>query len=312
MEFFVDKVDERLICTACNKVMDNPVVVECGHSFCTSCMQQLLTKKRVVCPTCREPVSNDQVSPAGADLVEKLSKLSLHCTNQTSGCQTVTNLQAMDNHLETECEYRLVPCEHQGCEISVPYVELGAHMDTCDYRIVECKVCKICVPRKDMPAHQAVKRCFEQLNKRRRVTSARKISQDLREHRIDLVRDRHLTEQAERHLVKRHYGMDQSMKHRRAMSAGPVLMRSIESRVGSAVVVPHYSRNLRSAALDSCRDCTNKFTAGRRPSARRHSHAKVSDSNIMYNRLLCTSAINNFALFLFLHVCYHLSMTLHL
>ncbi len=278
MESFVDEVDESLLCPACSQVLDEPVVSECGHTFCTSCMQKLLTKKQAACPTCKEVFTNDQLSPAGVDLVEQLSKLSLHCKNQTSGCQTVTNLHEMEAHLGTACDYRLVPCEHKGCDFNVSYNDLGTHMDTCDYRIVECKVCKICVPRKDMAAHQAVKRCFEQLNKRRRVTSARRISQELREHRIDLVHDRHLTEQAERHLVKHHYGLDESMKHRRAMSAGPVLMRSIQSRVGSAAAVPHYSRNLKSAAaLDSCRDCTNKFTAGRRPSARRHSHAKVNN-----------------------------------
>lgn len=292
VESFVDEVDQSLLCQMCSKVLEEPMVADCGHSFCSPCMQKALTKKRVTCPTCRQVITNDQLSPAGDDLVEQLGKLSLHCKNQASGCETVTHLKEMDAHVGTECEYRLVPCEHKSCDSSVPLLKLESHMDTCDYRIVECKVCKTCVPRKDMPAHQAVKRCFEQLNKRRMVTSARRISQELREHRVDLVRDRHLTEQAERHLVKRHYGMDESSRHRRAVSAGPVLMRSIESRVGSAVV-PHYSRNLKSAALDSCRGCTNKFTAGRRPSARRHSHLKVGfNLRVSLYFLYCRAAEN--------------------
>ena len=276
VEKFVSEVDQGLICPLCTKVLEHPVVAQCGHTFCNSCLQKALSKKHATCPTCSEHFTSSQVSPASDELVEQLGRLSLHCNHQAAGCTTVKPLQEMEAHLQEECEYRLVECEHKGCEATVPFIELEDHMDSCDYRIVECKVCKVCVPRKDMPAHQAVKRCFEQLNKRRMVTSARRITQELREHRIDMVRDRHLTEQAERHLVKSHYGLDQSARHRRAMSAGPVLMRtSIQTRVGSASVVPHYSRNLKSAALESCRECTNKFTAGRRPSARRHSHLKV-------------------------------------
>lgn len=275
VESFVGEVDQDLLCQFCSKVLEEPVTSKCGHTFCSSCMEKALSKRRVMCPACREPVTKEELSQATDELVEQLGRLSLHCKNQGAGCKTVTHLQEMSTHLDSECGYRLVPCEHKGCEAKVAFIKLDDHMDICDYRIVECKVCKICVPRKDMPAHQAVKRCFEQLNKRRMVTSARRISQELREHRIDMVRDRHLTEQAERHLLSRHYGLGQSGMHRRAMSAGPVLMKSVQARVGSAIVVPHYSRNLRSAAIDSCRTCTNKFTAGRRPSARRHSHSKV-------------------------------------
>ena len=276
VEAFVGQVEQDLLCRFCAKVLEDPVVSACGHTFCNSCLQKALSKKYRACPECAKDLSTDQISPACNDLVEKLGKLSLYCKNQTSGCKAVTNLEDMDDHLGKECGYRLVKCEHKGCGSGVPYLDLETHMDTCEYRMVECKVCKVCLPRKDMPAHQAVKRCFEQLNKRRMVTSARRISQELREHRIDLVHQRHLTEQSERHLLRNHYAEDASMRHRRAMSAGPVLMRSsIQTRMGSAVVVPHYSRNLKSAALESCRDCTNKFTAGRRPSARRHSHSKV-------------------------------------
>ena len=277
VEAFVGQVDQDLLCPFCAKVLEDPVASACGHTFCNSCLQKTLSKRHGACPKCNKDLSTEQISPACNELVEQLSKLSLHCTNQTSGCKIVTNLEDMEDHLGKECEYRLMQCEHKGCDSEVPYLDLETHMDACDYRMVECKVCKACLPRKDMPAHQAVKRCFEQLNKRRMVTSARRISQELREHQIDLVRQRHLTEQSERHLLKNHYTEDASLRHRRAMSAGPVLMRSsIQTRVGSAAVVPHYSRNLKSAALDSCRGCTNKFTAGRRPSARRHSHSKVS------------------------------------
>lgn len=277
VEVFVDQVNNDLLCPFCTKVLEDPVASACGHTFCNPCLQKALSKKCKVCPKCDQDLTMVQITPACDKLIEELGRLSLHCKNQTVGCKTVANLEDMEDHLGRECQYRSVQCEYKGCESLVPTIDLQEHMDTCDYRMVECRVCKVCVPRKDMPAHQAVKRCFEQLNKRRMVSSARRISQELKEHRVDLLHQRHLTEQTERHLLRNHYAQDESLRHRRAVSAGPVLMRkSIETRIGSATVnVPHYSRNLKSATLDACRGCTNKFTAGRQPSARRHSHSKV-------------------------------------
>ena len=211
---------------------------------------------------------------ASEELVpQQLEKLNIHCKHHKSGCKSVIPCGKLAEHTTIECAFRLTACTHKGCKAQVPLNELDSHLEICDYRLVECKVCKVCVPRNDMPAHQVLKRCFEQLNKRRMVTSARRLSQELRVHREEMVHQQHLTDQAERRLVQDHYSRD-NPRRQRAMSAGPVLVRSITARVGSAIVVPHYSRNLRSAALESCRDCTNRFTAGRRPSARRHSHAK--------------------------------------
>lgn len=178
-----------------------------------------------------------------------------------------------------DCAFRPVQCEYKGCKAECPLKDLESHMEKCDYRLVECKVCKMCLPRKDMPAHQAIKRCFEQLNKRRMVTSARRLSQELKDHRLEMLHQRHLTDQEERRVLKEYYSRDfVPVPRRRTMSAGPVLLRSsIQARVGSALVVPHYSRNLKSATLESCRGCSNKFLSGRRPSAQRHTHSKVSE-----------------------------------
>ena len=276
---FEGEVDEELLCLFCNKVIETPSTSTCGHVFCAKCLLKAAGKK-MRCPTCGEVLS--QIAE-GADkevekqLADRLGKLSIHCTNQSNGCKAVLPWQDLDRHAVKDCEYRLVPCENKGCEESCPLIRLEQHMENCDHRIVECKVCKFRASRKDMPAHQAVKRCFEELNKRKRVNSARKLSSELKEHRLEMLHRRHQTEQAERRIEKDHYFPS---PHRRAMSAGPVLLRakSVEARVGSAlVVVPHYSRNLRSAAvMDSCRGCSNKFLSGRRPSARKHSHSKVN------------------------------------
>ena len=290
---FQSDVDKGLLCPFCGQVLEDPVTGKCGHVFCRGCLQGAFTENYHECPTCQKDIlSTSETMEVSDELMEKLGKLSLQCK---SGCETVVGYNQLTEHLQKECIFRPVPCEHKGCTETTPFKDLESHMEKCDHRLVECKVCKVCLPRKDMSAHQAIKRCFEELNKRRMVKSAHRLSQELREHRIEMVQQRHLTEQAERALVRQHYFQGPRLK--RAMSAGPVLMRSsIQSRVGSAVVVPHYSRNLRSAAIESCLDCTNRFTHGRQPSARRHSHVNVSQQIYPYSIIKIIYSIHTITL----------------
>lgn len=272
---FEGEVDKGLVCALCSKVFESPVVSKCGHAFCSDCMRQA-AQKQLDCPTCGGAlVQAKRTIPS--ELAGELEKLSIHCEHRSDGCEAVVSLKRLPEHATKECAFRQVPCQNRGCTASCALNELELHMEKCDYRTVECKVCKTRTAYKDMAAHQAVKRCYEQLNKRRMVSSARRLSQELREHRAEMQHQRHLTDQAERRLLREHYGQEVTTPRRRTMSAGPVLMRtSVQARVGSAIVVPHYSRNLKSAAMETCRGCSNKFLSGRRPSARRHSHSKVS------------------------------------
>ena len=273
---FEEDVEEGFICPLCSKVLESPVTVTCRHTFCSPCAQSA-QKRGIDCPKCSAELKGE-FKKVSSDLVDKLGKLTIRCEHYSSGCEAVVPFEKLPEHSAKDCVFRLVRCENKGCKAECPHRDLESHMEKCDYRLVECKVCKICLPRKDMPAHQAIKRCFEQLNKRRMVTSARRLSQELKDHRVEMLHQRHLTDQEERRMVREHYSKDFVPPQRqRAMSAGPILIRSsIQARVGSAMVVPHYSRNLKSATLDSCRQCSNRFLSGRRPSAQRHTHSKVS------------------------------------
>ena len=276
LDRFEGSIEDGLICPLCSKVLQDPIVAECGHAFCSNCFQ-----KKKTCTKCKAKTAESTEVPD--ELLERLGKLSIHCAHYSEGCATIVAFQELKKHNAEECVFRTVSCQHRGCSFQCSHKDLESHMEKCDHRLVECKVCKACVARKDMPAHQAVKRCFELLNKRKRVQSARKFSQGLRDHRVEMLHRRHLTDQAERRIVKEHYEKDSLPQRRRAMSAGPVLLRgSIQTRVGSDTLVPHYSRNLKSAVLETCQGCSNRFLSGRRPSARRHTHVNVSYSFITW------------------------------
>lgn len=278
----VDKVlgsvEDELLCCICKQLLEAPTTSECGHLCCSSCVESAREKQaRMICYRCGRRVRNSAKEPdVPISLVKKLENFSVRCT---LGCEAVLTMKLLREHTTKECERRVINCVNRGCNYRCPVNELDEHLPKCDYRLVRCDVCRVCVVSRDMPAHQAVKRCYEQQLKRRRVQSARKLSQELREHRADMLQEKHLTEQAERRLVRDHYSLQKtnSTDRKRAQSAGPVLIRSVESRVGSAMIVQRYSRNISVASTPiSCWTCEGKFLAGRRPSARRHSHSKVS------------------------------------
>lgn len=274
----VGDVGDELLCAGCNQLLYQPKVSNCGHYVCSNCLEKVTTKTKPRCLTCRQPLSqSSDVSEVPDELSKKLGAVSVQCI---LGCEVVVQLSELAEHTESECEYRIVRCVNRGCSQQCPVRNLDAHLLQCDFRLIRCEVCGACIAKRDMAAHQAVKRCYEQQLKRKRVTSARRFSQELKEHRVDIDQERHLTDQAERKLVRDHYERQKTdfLQRRRTQSAGPLsLTRSIEARVGSALIVPRYSRNLSVATATplSCFGCENKFLSGRRPSARSHSHAKV-------------------------------------
>ena len=192
---FEGEVDEDLMCLLCKKVLEEPTSSECGHLFCRECLLSA-SGKRMGCPNCGQALKKHSPTAGGGEeeaLAERLGKMSIRCTHKSAGCTETVPLTELVRHADSECDYRPVRCENTGCGISCPHSALEDHMDRCDHRIVECKVCKARLPRKDMPAHQAVRRCFEELNKRHRVTSARQIKSELRDHRMAMLHRRHQT-----------------------------------------------------------------------------------------------------------------------
>ncbi|XP_043534135.1 zinc-binding protein A33-like isoform X2 [Chiloscyllium plagiosum] len=71
---------EEAICPICLDFFTNPVILDCGHNFCRSCITQSWGKKEInSCPECREEFTerNFRVNRALANLAEKTRKLKL-------------------------------------------------------------------------------------------------------------------------------------------------------------------------------------------------------------------------------------------
>ena len=96
---------EVLECPVCCELYDDqnicPRILSCGHSFCTGCLERLLTQaadNKILCPTCRNEVN---VPPAGvAGLPKNFALLN------------ITNANVTPQHEEAvECLYTCESCD---------------------------------------------------------------------------------------------------------------------------------------------------------------------------------------------------------
>uniref|UniRef100_A0A8C1Z8J0 Tripartite motif-containing protein 16-like n=1 Tax=Cyprinus carpio TaxID=7962 RepID=A0A8C1Z8J0_CYPCA len=66
---------DELLCTVCLDLLKDPVTIQCGHSYCKSCIKNCWDQKRVYsCPQCRQTFSPNTIL---AELVEKLTTITL-------------------------------------------------------------------------------------------------------------------------------------------------------------------------------------------------------------------------------------------
>ena len=86
---------EVLECPVCCELFDDqnisPRILSCGHSFCTGCLERLLTTgDKIPCPTCRDEVNVPQAGVAG--LPKNFALLSIINANATPHHQDVEGL----------------------------------------------------------------------------------------------------------------------------------------------------------------------------------------------------------------------------
>eukprot|EP00300_Choanocystis_sp_HF-7_P028415 c34014_g1_i1.p1 GENE.c34014_g1_i1~~c34014_g1_i1.p1 ORF type:complete len:378 (+),score=47.93 c34014_g1_i1:34-1167(+) len=101
-DIFVDPVPDAAICAICFHVMNAPVGLACGHSFCCACLAPPDQPELRDCPFCRAPIN----APlrVNYNLMDIIGCWKIQCQNQ--GCAFVTalaNKAAMINH-EASCQ----------------------------------------------------------------------------------------------------------------------------------------------------------------------------------------------------------------
>ncbi|XP_038671630.1 zinc-binding protein A33-like [Scyliorhinus canicula] len=105
-------LSEDLICPICLDFFTDPVSLECGHSFCRSCITQCWEKERNSCPECRQefPERILRGSRALANLAEKARKLKLNREEKESKLHCEEHQEELKLFCETDKKLICVNC----------------------------------------------------------------------------------------------------------------------------------------------------------------------------------------------------------
>ena len=120
-----------LVCPVCKKVFSQPIIsVKCGHTFCRTCIEELIRDGRT-CPLDDQACDSGQLVLNRA-IVGQLEDLQIYCQHglRPSGSPGGGSGQI---------EYERDP---EGCPEVVKIGERDKHEDTCLFAWVECPVGK--------------------------------------------------------------------------------------------------------------------------------------------------------------------------
>ena len=136
---FVGPVPEELLCKSCKLVAREPHITGCCEvRFCHACIDPVLKDKKP-CPSCGEVDLFSTVFTNASQ--KKILALQVRCAMKQKGCEWVGQLEQLDAHLDTDCQYVDVECPSK-CDKKVQKRNLATHLEMdCHKREFMCPYC---------------------------------------------------------------------------------------------------------------------------------------------------------------------------
>ena len=140
-ERFKDKVDIKLECGICLKVLKDPVQCPNEHYFCRSCIKTSLCETSEACPTCQHHLTEETLTKPPRFLRETLQDLIIRCNYENRGCQELIKLEFLDRHVQS-CGYSPTRCSNAGCKEVINRHDKQRHeLELCQFRKIDCDEC---------------------------------------------------------------------------------------------------------------------------------------------------------------------------
>ena len=135
---FVGPVPEELLCKSCKLVPKKLNRTDCCEErFCQVCIDPVLKDKKP-CPSCGEADLSTFSTKASQ---KKILALQVRCAMKQKGCEWVGQLEQLDAHLDTDCQYVDVECPSK-CDKKVQKRNLATHLEMdCHKREFMCPYC---------------------------------------------------------------------------------------------------------------------------------------------------------------------------
>jgi len=146
----IENYPEDFYCGICTLLIKDATHGCDNHVFCKSCLQKNIDhgvrdEGKIICPGgCREII--DPLNLQRSKLMNRMiNKLNTKCKNDF--CQWKGDLLDFVQDHQKVCEYSLIPCNNDGCEISFFKKDILQHEKDCLHQIVECDYCQSLVKK---------------------------------------------------------------------------------------------------------------------------------------------------------------------
>ena len=138
---FKDKVDIKLQCSVCLKVLKDPVQCPNEHYFCRSCLCKCLRDNFEACPTCNHHLTEGNLTKPPRILMDFLHSLEIRCDHENRGCEEFIKLEFLDRHVSS-CGYSPTSCTNTGCsQVMNRNEKERREREQCEFRKIVCDEC---------------------------------------------------------------------------------------------------------------------------------------------------------------------------
>ncbi|XP_023422159.1 TNF receptor-associated factor 2 isoform X3 [Cavia porcellus] len=155
------KLEAKYLCSACRNVLRRPFQAQCGHRYCSFCLNSILSSGPQNCAACvqegiyEEGVSILETSSAFPDNAARREVESLPAICPNEGCTWKGTLKEYENCHEGLCPFLLTECP--ACKGRVRLGEKERHAEQeCPERSLACRHCRAPCCRSDLEAHHEV------------------------------------------------------------------------------------------------------------------------------------------------------------
>ncbi|XP_070532815.1 TNF receptor-associated factor 2-like [Ptychodera flava] len=158
-EIFLSTVPEKYLCSYCHLILKGPVQTYCGHRYCGSCVQDIISQPGlhscIVCgdehkddPDCL--ITSEQIFPDNA-IKRELRVHNVKCIN--NGCTWTGMFKDYEEHVSV-CPHGIIVCIKSGCNDQILRGDLAQHLEhECLMRVVQCQFCHEEITFKELKAH---------------------------------------------------------------------------------------------------------------------------------------------------------------
>ena len=202
-ERFKDKVDIKLECGICLKVLKDPVQCPNEHYFCRSCIERSLRETSEACPTCQHRLTEETLTKPPRFLRETLQDLIIRCDNENRGCQELIKLEFLERHVQS-CGYSPTRCSNAGCKEVINRHDKQRHeLELCQFRKIDCDECREQVIWKSSRVHPCfMRKEMDELTRRLNVVqnNMREVKGEVKQVKLTQEEMAYLTKEATERL----------------------------------------------------------------------------------------------------------------